>query len=76
MITTSAYRAALQRSLRAQENAEEMRKELATNCEHPADFIHDYPWEHDNGYGRQSRMIGKVCRICLRKDFWNSGRFK
>lgn len=52
------------------------RAKLAKHCTHPEEFVTDYPWEHDNGYGRQTKHVGKFCRICRAKNLygrWSQG---
>ena len=39
-------------------------------CTHPAYYIEDYIWEHDNGYGRQTKITGKCCTLCLKLQRW------
>jgi hypothetical protein len=34
----------------------------------------DYRWEHDNGYGRQSNIVGKKCIYCGWIDSWGRGK--
>jgi|WetSurSiteA1Bulk_404760.scaffolds.fasta_scaffold00048_22 hypothetical protein len=31
-----------------------------------------FEWEHDSGYGRQTRMVGVQCCICKKVKYWNS----
>jgi hypothetical protein len=47
-------------------------KELRGICDHPE--TRDYPWEHDNGYGRQSQNVGKQCVFCGGVCFYPSLR--
>jgi hypothetical protein len=42
-------------------------------CDHSE--TEEYIWEHDNGYGRQTRIQGKCCKHCLFIDRWCTGRF-
>ena len=57
----------------------ELEKELHADttgkniCDHSK--TEEFHWEHDNGYGRQSKMTGKRCVYCGWKDLWNHGRF-
>ena len=37
-------------------------------CSHPKEHVIKYDWVSDNGYGRQSAMIGKICLICKMTD--------
>lgn len=46
------------------------RIKLAENCDHPAKFVTEYNWEHDNGYGRQKWIKGKACGICGARQSW------
>lgn len=63
------------RATAARGNLERFRKSLAQSCDHPADFVVDFEWEHDNGYGRQHMRRGKLCQICFKQDRWNDGRW-
>lgn len=38
--------------------------ELRPICTHPLEYRLDIPWTHDNGYGRQSRVVGEKCQLC------------
>lgn len=42
-------------------------------CDHSQ--TRNYEWEHDNGYGRQSKHVGQQCRYCGFIDHYNHGRF-
>ena len=46
------------------------RVKLVENCTHPAEFVVEYVWEHDNGYGRQARKKGVRCTICDARCSW------
>ena len=48
---------------------------IEKGCPHPEDFLNDYHWEWDNGYGRQEQRVGKRCSICEKIDSSNSGRW-
>jgi hypothetical protein len=48
-------------------------KQLQGVCDHSQTDA--YQWEHDNGYGRQSKMSGKRCMYCGWIDLWNNGTF-
>ncbi len=43
---------------------------LITYCPHPSFAVIDYEWEHDNGYGVQSKVVGERCMICRSKKHW------
>jgi hypothetical protein len=43
---------------------------LAADCDHPAQFVYDIQWEHDNGYGVQKMLPGKWCEVCNATQFW------
>lgn len=73
MTLLESYKKALKASHKAQEKVETLRKSLALDCSHPVEFVRSYRWEHDNGYGRQSAMTGKICDICRSKDLWGTG---
>lgn len=50
------------------------RKALGNKCQHPPEHVVESPWEHDNGYGRQSMIVGLRCVLCkARKDFQAQG---
>ncbi len=57
---------------RMQAAVEAARKELVDGCDHPPEFVVDYRWEHDNGYGKQSWVTGKRCEICESTNNWGS----
>lgn len=46
---------------------ERLRARLRT-CTHS--HTDDYEWEHDNGYGRQSRVTGERCVVCMMHRAW------
>jgi hypothetical protein len=46
---------------------------LRTSCDHSKQ--ENYIWEHDNGYGRQTKIIGKECCYCGCVDLWSRGHF-
>lgn len=48
----------------------EFRKQLSENCNHPEEFVQPYTWEHDNGYGRQTKHDGRQCHICWKVNRW------
>lgn len=52
-----------------------MRRLLAVKCEHPSDYVTEFQWEHDSGYGRQSMQRGQLCTICRKVDLWRNGYF-
>ena len=43
---------------------------LAEGCDHYK--TKEYTWEHDNGYGRQSKVVGIRCVHCGAEKSWNS----
>lgn len=43
---------------------------LKDGCVHPGEFVEEYRWMHDSGYGRQSWVTGLYCRLCGRKKSW------
>lgn len=53
-----------------------LRQELIASraCTHSD--VSDFPWESDNGYGRQSRMTGRRCDLCGAVDRWGRGKFE
>lgn len=71
----AAYKRKVEELTELSRKVEKMRRKLAERCEHPSEFVKDYSWEHDNGYGRQTKMTGKWCHLCYGKDLWNSGTF-
>lgn len=46
------------------------RAKLVANCTHPAEFVVEYDWEWDNGYGRQAWRKGVRCTICDARCSW------
>ena len=50
-----------------------LRNKLREICDHSD--TEPYEWEHDNGYGRQTMIIGKRCVHCWFVDLWNRGNF-
>lgn len=44
------------------------RKALDGKCSHPNPK--PWEWEHDNGYGRQERMKGLQCLLCMKVNRW------
>lgn len=57
----------------ASAKVEEQRKMLAADCQHPTEFVQDYEWEHDNGYGQQTMHTGLSCTICRKVNRWKQG---
>jgi hypothetical protein len=47
--------------------------QLRLICDHSKD--EPYFWEHDNGYGKQTKITGRRCSYCGFIDFWSRGRF-
>lgn len=64
------YDRAVKASIRAAKKASELREALAINCDHPEEYRSDFEWEHDNGYGRQTRHTSKLCDICGAENRW------
>ena len=60
---------------RAGREFREYEEKLAVNCNHPEQYVEPYQWEHDNGYGRQHMITGKVCTICRAKKLWESSDY-
>ncbi len=52
---------------------ENLRASLRQACDHSE--TEPYMWEHDNGYGRQTLVIGKRCVYCLFVDLWDRNNF-
>jgi len=66
MTRLQSYKNLLRRQEQINKAVEHARSVLAKNCKHPEEFVTDWDWEHDNGYGRQTKHIGKHCGICLK----------
>lgn len=47
-----------------------IREEIVKNCRHAE--TRNYPWEHDDGYGRQSRNVGEQCVFCNKINYYPS----
>lgn len=61
--------AIIRRDAQAKRNAkrvETLRAELGAECTHPNPL--DYFYEHDDGYGRQTKLKGLLCPLCLSKN--------
>lgn len=58
------YEALRKLSIEASEAFHAYKREIAKTCDHPAEYVDDWCWEHDNGYGVQRWVNGKRCRIC------------
>lgn len=69
----AAYDRALKAKARAEKRVRDICAILERDCDHPAAHVRPYHWEHDNGYGRQTEMVGRICGICLKKDHYASG---
>ena len=39
-------------------------------CNHPKEFQYEFMREHDNGYGRQTKLPTIKCRKCRCINFW------
>lgn len=55
---------AQKREANARAKVERLRQLLACGCAHPEKYQAEYRWEHDNGYGRQTMIMGKRCSLC------------
>lgn len=56
------------------EEADAFRKQvIKEGCDHSINS--PYIWEHDNGYGKQTRVHGRRCDVCYAIDSWNTGKF-
>jgi hypothetical protein len=54
--------------------AEEFRKQvIKEGCDHSINS--PYKWEHDNGYGKQTKIDGFRCDVCGALDSWGTGKF-
>lgn len=53
----------------------EIKNILAINCLHESEFIQNYEWEHDDGYGSQKLLNGSKCCICGKIDWWHQKEF-
>lgn len=62
------YKRALVSAHKANQRVSALRQELAADCQHPPEFVVEYRWEHDNGYGSQSMCTGRTCQVCGVKD--------
>ncbi len=49
-----------------------LRTAAALVCTHPTAYRAEFTWEHDNGYGRQSRVTGERCNLCGQQKRWKS----
>lgn len=45
---------------------------MASRCTHPAERVTEFQWTHDDGYGKQSQMIGNRCSVCGAEKLWKS----
>lgn len=43
-------------------------EELKATCDHP--LVEIFQWEHDTGYGRQSKVSGERCTLCGLERRW------
>lgn len=71
----AGYRRLLEARATLEREIAKARAKLAKACTHPEEFVTNYRWEHDNGYGRQSMHTGRICGICLKRDPWVTGNF-
>lgn len=58
--------------VRAEQALRAYEAELVPICDHPSEYVREYRWEHDNGYGRQTIINGKRCSICSAIKHWPS----
>ena len=58
------------RARAASARAEAARDALGDSCTHPAEYVEPWQWEHDNGYGRQTKYEGWWCSLCLARNHW------
>lgn len=47
---------------------EALRAKVAKKCRHVQTV--DFHYEHDDGYGRQTKCIGKRCVFCEKKNYY------
>lgn len=52
--------------------AQALRKRISVGCKHPPECIRRFSWEHDTGYGVQSKCYGDECSICLARNHYGS----
>jgi len=45
-----------------------MRAAITKICRHAQ--THEFKWEHDNGYGVQTKHVGLRCVFCLKVNRW------
>jgi hypothetical protein len=50
------------------EKLDALRKKVTLQCQHKR--TEDFTWEHDDGYGRQTKCPGKRCLLCLKENRW------
>lgn len=55
---------------------EAARHALAQDCDHPEKYVDNYHWEHDNGYGRQTQRVGKICNICRAVRYYEHSEWR
>lgn len=54
--------------LKWDEKIKKLRAEISKDCRHAQ--TEEFNWEHDDGYGRQSRHTGLRCVFCLKVNHW------
>ena len=47
---------------------QELRTQIIKHCRHAQTT--EFKWEHDNGYGVQSKHVGLRCVFCLKVNRW------
>jgi hypothetical protein len=50
-----------------------IKESLQGICDHS--LTEEYQWEHDNGYGRQTKMTSKRCVFCGWVSLWNNNHY-
>lgn len=48
----------------------DLKDSLKETCTHPLDFVIEIEWEHDNGYGTQTKHKAMRCTICNKDNRW------
>lgn len=47
-----------------------LRDDIKSTCHHPKAYRQVYMWEHDDGYGRQTKVEGVSCPFCGKRCYW------
>lgn len=50
------------------EKIKKLRERVSPVCSHK--HVSEFQYEHDNGYGRQTKCIGHLCLFCLKKNYY------